>query len=517
MLKFGGTEMNKIYFKKPSALLWALIWMIVSIIPATAQDNGNIAPDQIPGVAVYIPYPVDITLDGNLDDWEGIPVQRVDTAVSQSPDPNQNQYLDFSVAADEDNLYVYMFSEDSNIIAGQHEGNFWNEDSMEFYVNFSDDLNARDFSPGIAQININGTNIDNSSVSDLSLSGTNVDSYAVRAKVFETANGWAFEAAIPLGSGNGPSHGKTIGFQVQANGATQQDRDSKIIWSKLDTGDESYNNPAVFGRAMFFEIGRTDIPVLEDMGKDLGETFIDEGATGRASRELVWADEFDYRGEPDRSKWAYAAADAGKYNNELQSYTTTRANSRVRRGNLTIRALRDDNGRWTSARLNTQFREDWTYGYFEIRAKLPAGRGTWPAIWMMPTNETYGGWPSSGEIDIMEFVGLDPDIIHTSVHTEIYNHRIDTQKTRAAMVENVCDEFHTYAVEWTPDGLFFYVDDEPFYFFLNEDSGYRAWPFDKPFYIILNVAMGGDWGGMNGMDPDLDEAEMLVDYVRVYQ
>lgn len=136
---------------------------------------------------------------------------------------------------------------------------------------------------------------------------------------------------------------------------------------------------------------------------------------------------------------------------------------------------------------------------------------------MMPATDTYGSWPASGEIDIMENVGFDPDKIHTSIHTKSFNHRIGTQKTRSAYIKGVSSDFHTYAVEWTPKAVFWYVDDKPFYSFENTGNGSAEWPFDKPFDIILNVAMGGTWGGMQGMDPALTRADMLVDYVRVYQ
>jgi beta-glucanase (GH16 family) len=136
---------------------------------------------------------------------------------------------------------------------------------------------------------------------------------------------------------------------------------------------------------------------------------------------------------------------------------------------------------------------------------------------MMPARDAYGDWPASGEIDIMEFVGFEPDKIHTSVHTKSFNHRIQTQKTRNAFVNGVTADFHTYAMEWNEKGIFWYVDDKPFYSFLNTGKGSAEWPFDKSFFLILNVAMGGSWGGMNGMDASLKKADMVVDYVRVYQ
>ncbi len=140
--------------------------------------------------------------------------------------------------------------------------------------------------------------------------------------------------------------------------------------------------------------------------------------------KLVWSDEFDVDGAPDPTKWDYSIGGNGWGNGEIQKYTDKRENSFVKGGKLTIVAS-NDKGLWTSARLKTQYKGDWTYGYIEVRAKLPKGVGTWPAIWMMPTSEVYGAWPRSGEIDIVEHVGYDQDKVHTTIHTGAYNHRIN--------------------------------------------------------------------------------------------
>lgn len=500
--------------KKIIASLCVALTFAVSVF---AQDKGTIAPDEIPGAAVYIPFPVKITLDGNTNDWKGVPVQRVEKGVPVSPDKKQNQYIDFSVCADETNLYVYMESDDSNIISNQHGTDFWNEDSMEFYVNFTENLKRASYAKGVMQLTFSPVNI-GKNPDKIILSGVNSNGSGARAFVFKTKKGWAVEAAVPYSSYFKAEHGKTIGFQVHANGASTKDRDSKLIWSSYDTGDFSYKDPSVFGRGVFFQIGSTNIPVPRDMGMSLADSFKAEGATGKAGKKIVWQDEFDYKGEPDMTKWAYDAPDAGKYNQELQTYTNSRDNSFVKDGNLTIRAKKDKDGKWTSARLYTSYKANWTYGYIEVRAKLPAGKGTWPAIWMMPQTDNYGSWPASGEIDIMEFVGFAPDVIHTSIHTTAYNHRKATQKTRSSTISKVCEEYHTYAAEWSEKGIFFYVDNEPFFFFTNDGKGTSAtWPFNKPFFLILNVAMGGSWGGQMGMDPKLKSADMLVDYVRVYK
>ena len=233
----------------------------------------------------------------------------------------------------------------------------------------------------------------------------------------------------------------------------------------------------------------------------------------------AWQDEFDYAGRPDPAKWGHDLGGDGWGNHELQAYTERIDNASVRDGVLTITARRHDGGanEYTSARLVSKGRGDFLYGRIEARAKLPSGRGTWPAIWMLPTGQAYGGWPASGEIDLMEHVGYDPGRVHVSVHTKAYNHVIDTQKTSITAVPGAMSGFHLYRVDWTPAGIRGYIDDEQVFAFANEGSGPDAWPFDRPFHLLLNLAVGGDWGGKQGVDADAFPASMQVDYVRVYR
>lgn len=241
--------------------------------------------------------------------------------------------------------------------------------------------------------------------------------------------------------------------------------------------------------------------------------------------QLVWADEFDYEGLPDTTKWSYDVGDGcpdicGWGNNELQYYTDSRIkNARVANGLLTIEAHKEDyeTRGYTSARLLTRDREAWRYGRFEIRAKLPSGKGTWPAIWMLPENWEYGGWPASGEIDIMEHVGHEPNRVYATVHTEAYNHMEGTQDTDTLRVENAEQAFHDYAIEWTPDSIEWYMDGKAYSSFQNENASYREWPFDQPFHLILNIAVGGNWGGTEGVDDEIWPQQMQIDFVRVYQ
>jgi len=239
--------------------------------------------------------------------------------------------------------------------------------------------------------------------------------------------------------------------------------------------------------------------------------------------ELVWNDEFDYRGFPDSTKWSFDT-EGNKWNwgnNELQHYTKNNAdNAYVSDGLLTITARIDSMGgkRYTSARLLSKGKGDWLYGRFEIRAKLPTGVGTWPAIWMLPTDNVYGGWPDSGEIDIMENVGYDPDTIVSTAHTRTYNHMLGTQTSGLIEVPTCHSGFHTYILEWEADEYRVYVDDQPrHYTFKNEGSGFAEWPFNQRFHLLLNLAIGGNWGGRMGVDDSLFPHHYQIDYVRVYK
>ncbi|MBA4410948.1 MAG: glycoside hydrolase family 16 protein [Bacteroidota bacterium] len=238
--------------------------------------------------------------------------------------------------------------------------------------------------------------------------------------------------------------------------------------------------------------------------------------------ELVWSDEFNYSGLPDSKKWSYDTAGniTGWGNNEAQYYTSAcLKNSEVKDGNLFINAIKEDfeGRRYTSARLVTKSKGDWLYGRVEVRAKLPDGRGMWPAIWMLPTDWVYGGWPASGEIDIMENVGYDPYVIVGSAHTELYNHMKGTHKNGNITISDCYTEFHNYILEWDASEYRVYVDSQLFFTYKNDGTGYQSWPFDKPFHLLLNVAVGGNWGGQKGIDDTIFPRSMVVDYVRVYQ
>lgn len=236
--------------------------------------------------------------------------------------------------------------------------------------------------------------------------------------------------------------------------------------------------------------------------------------------QLVWSDEFETDGTPDSTKWGYDIGGHGWGNNELQYYGKSPKNAYVKSGMLIIEAIKEEKeGKpYTSSRLLTKGKGDWLYGKIDIRAKLPRGRGTWPGIWMLSSDWKYGGWPASGEIDIMEHVGYDPGVVHGTIHSEKYNHIKQTQKGGKTLVADCQDKFHVYSVNWNKDSIQFLVDDKVFHQVeRNPADNFTGWPFDQPFHLILNVAVGGNWGGKEGVDETIWPQRMEIDYVRVYQ
>lgn len=235
-------------------------------------------------------------------------------------------------------------------------------------------------------------------------------------------------------------------------------------------------------------------------------------------KKLVFSDEFNYKGLPDASKWNYAVGGDGYGNNEAQFYTKNRlANARVEDGNLVIEAKKEnwEKNQYTSAKLFTKGIFGLKYGSVEVRAKLPKGRGTWPAIWMM--SEDMKKWPDDGELDIMEHVGYNQGFIHASVHTKKYNHVIGTQKTDTLVVKDASEKFHIYRADWTPAKIDVYVDNQKYFTYINAEKTYEAWPFDQKMYLILNLAVGGNWGGAKGIDESIFPQKFYIDYVRIYQ
>jgi beta-glucanase (GH16 family) len=238
--------------------------------------------------------------------------------------------------------------------------------------------------------------------------------------------------------------------------------------------------------------------------------------------KLVWADEFDKNGLPDTTRWNYDTRgnDYGWGNNEKQWYTVAKPeNCRIENGILKITARKEKTGNkeYSSARLTTKNKGDWKYGKIEVRAKLPTGNGTWPAIWMLPTDSKYGGWPKCGEIDIMEHVGFDPDTVFSTVHTGKFNHMIGTQVGKKTGLPTATSDFHIYTTEWEENEIRSYVDGKHYFTFKNNAEGFESWPFDQPFHLILNLAIGGGLGGKKGIDDSKFPHTFEIDYVRIYQ
>ncbi|MGL1886126.1 MAG: carbohydrate-binding protein [Reichenbachiella sp.] len=258
--------------------------------------------------------------------------------------------------------------------------------------------------------------------------------------------------------------------------------------------------------------------VIDDGGFNMNHmtaTLVDDDD----ERQLVWSDEFNYTGAPDPLKWNYFLG-PNSANNEWQWFSDRPENVRVENGSLILEARKDFGGNpeweYSSGRIESRNKGDWTYGRFEARAKLPGGRGTWAAIWMLPTDNVYGGWPDSGEIDIMENVGYAQNTVEGTVHTGAYNHIKNTQLGGKIDRTDYQTAFHTYAVEWTEDKMDFLMDDIV-YFTHEKHGGSAEWPFDQQFHFILNLTVGGNWGAALGVDPDIWPQRMEVDYVRVYE
>ena len=244
----------------------------------------------------------------------------------------------------------------------------------------------------------------------------------------------------------------------------------------------------------------------------------------KEGRALVWNDEFDGPAL-NLEKWSYEIGGHGWGNNELQYYSDDDSTAFIQDGKLVIRADlvpqgtgSSDNLRYfSSARLRTSGKGDWRYGRIEVKAKLALGQGIWPAIWMLPTDWMYGGWPESGEIDIMEHVGYDPGRVHGSIHTGSYNHKINTQRGGSKLLDKISSKFYVYAIEWYEDRIDFLIDDSKYFSFQNDGKNdFNTWPFNQRFHLLINIAVGGDWPGSPDETTQFP-TEMELEYVRVYE
>lgn len=234
----------------------------------------------------------------------------------------------------------------------------------------------------------------------------------------------------------------------------------------------------------------------------------------QGKRKLVWEESFAGK-KLDEKTWNIELGDGcpncGWGNNERQFYTNE--NHEVTKGKLIINAKKEGD-KYTSTRITTKGKKEFKYGYFEAKAKLPTGKGIWPAFWMLGSNINEVGWPKCGEIDILEYVGKESNIVFNSLHTAAsHGNTINTKKTEITGIE---EGFHIYGIEWTKEKIDFYVDGALLYSFNPADKNKSTWPFDQPFYFLINVAIGGDFGGSD-VDNSIFPQQFILDYIKVFQ
>ena len=300
---------------------------------------------------------------------------------------------------------------------------------------------------------------------------------------------------------------------VSPSGGVKGDSPVKVTLQPNRTGEERETT-------LTFRFGSKtlEVPVHqglneEDLPPDPGDIVVPEGY------HLVWHDEFEEGTTLNPSDWTHEVKASGWVNNELQNYVNHQTSSgnvvtEIKDGSLHIHCFKEG-GKIYSGRVYAHVKTGWKYGYIEGRIKLPKGKGTWPAFWMMPVN--YTGWPDSGEIDIMEEVGYHPNYVSSSLHANAHVHTNNTQVTKEVYCAGAEGEYHVYAIEWTAEKITTFVDGKVLLTYANRGLGHDDWPYDAPFYVILNLAWGGSWGGSQGVDESALPVTMSVDYVRVFQ
>ena len=300
---------------------------------------------------------------------------------------------------------------------------------------------------------------------------------------------------------------------VSPSGGVKGDSPVKVTLQPNRTGEERETT-------LTFRFGSKtlEVPVRqglneEDLPPDPGDIVVPEGY------HLVWHDEFEEGTTLNPSDWTHEVKASGWVNNELQNYVNHQTSSgnvvtEIKDGSLHIHCFKEG-GKIYSGRVYAHVKTGWKYGYIEGRIKLPKGKGTWPAFWMMPVN--YTGWPDSGEMDIMEEVGYHPNYVSSSLHANAHVHTNNTQVTKEVYCAGAEGEYHVYAIEWTAEKITTFVDGKVLLTYANRGLGHDDWPYDAPFYVILNLAWGGDWGGSQGVDESALPVTMSVDYVRVFQ
>ncbi len=355
----------------------------------------------------------------------------------------------------------------------------------------------------------------------------------------KSGNGWGGWTSVIsfMNLGSFQSNYDTITFKIKSNNLSS-------VFVKIPSSDPNYagqNYVISSGRALsngWYELTvpfssiKQALPNQKEIGIHSGwgnggsfyitDVFLSSSSTTSTTNySLVWSDEFNGSGLPDATKWSFDVKPPGWVNQELQAYTDRRLeNARMENGKLIIEARKDyyNGNPYSSARIKSAAKGDWVYGKVVVRAKLPKGRGVWPAIWMMPTDNAYGQWPNSGEIDIMEYVGHEPGKIHASMHSKNMNFTNGLMRTSSIYIANVENDFHDYILEWDANKITISVDSQVVGSWSKKSTDtWENWPWDKRYHLILNLAVGGSWGGQQGVDDSIWPQRLEVDYVRVYQ
>lgn len=312
-----------------------------------------------------------------------------------------------------------------------------------------------------------------------------------------------------------PQYDINNGLRVFQSGSDSSWKSASRIWNQ-----ESFHLTNILQNGQ--------LPFTEENSWLVNNTY--RSSTLRSNWNLVWSDEFEYTGLPSSSNWGYETGFVR--NKELQKYVENDLSvTRVSDGYLIIEShmtdknsdeiwsWQDPDNSFISGSLETKGIIDWTYGRVEVRAKLPQGTGVWPAIWMLGTNMPDVGWPMSGEIDIMEYVGFAEDTLHSAVHTADNNWSTDSDYSNSSKIimDRLGTDFHIFAIEWKLNRIDFFVDGIHHYTFQKRSEDSEVWPFNKPMYLKLNLAIGGSWGGQEGVDKTIFPQSFIIDYVRVYQ
>lgn len=311
-------------------------------------------------------------------------------------------------------------------------------------------------------------------------------------------------------------------FSISCSTRNADTQNSDILGC-TDSESNNFNLEATIDDGSCIYDGCTDLLAINydsaatiDDGNCLYEENIIEGY------KLFWNDEFN-QDSLNLNFWNIEEWWEGAFNEESQSYENSQENITVLDGKLYIRAKKEtpfdiNNPAYTSGRINTKNKVQVKHGFWEIRAKLPSGIGTWPAIWMLNSKIDSIGWPYCGEIDIMEHVGFDPGKVFFSIHnTNLYGNVHGTSQQGVYELNNFETSFHSYAIEWGENFIKGYVNGDLYFEHIKASNSFSDWPYSDPFFLIINLAIGGEWGGIQGIDNSIFPASFIIDYVRLYQ